>query len=143
MFSDGCSRQYKSSFSSVPSASSKTSFPLYYQEFFFFLSSDGKSLCDSAGGIVKNSATRAALGGTAILQSAEELFYFCPKNVTQQGSSDCSGHIGSNRSFALVSSGKLSRKPYGPLLPIKRTQAIHCQVYAISLRDLSCFRQLC
>ena len=101
IFSDGCSSQYKSRYTFHHLSQLQELHPHIKITRHFFGSNHGKSLCDSCGGVVKNAAIRAVLAGREVIQSAQQMFQYCSKNLTVTGDDSCS-HLENLRSFAVI-----------------------------------------
>lgn len=146
-YSDGCSSQYKSKFAMYHLSDLQVKYPNIAITRHFFGSSHGKSLCDSAGGTVKNAAARSVLAGTSSIQSANDMFQFCNDKLLIPASSDCS-HIQSVRSFVLVARNDINRnKKFPGLKPLKGIRDIHSfkafTIKTVNTRPLSCFCEVC
>lgn len=77
IFSDGCSAQYKSRLPFYHLSQLQALHPNVRLRRHYFGAGHGKSLCDSAGGTVKNCATHAVASGRSVIQSAKDLLTFC------------------------------------------------------------------
>lgn len=147
IFSDGCAGQYKSRFAFKNLETIQNSISDIVITRHFFGASHGKSLCDSAGGVVKNKATNAVVSGSRVIQSAQDMNEFCSSEMSVFSSSDDCHHITSLRSFELVSREdiKPSKDSLAPRIP--GIQAVHSLSFDSSgfmkVRSLSCFDICC
>ena len=129
IFSDGCSSQYKSQYTFHHLSQLQELHPHIKITRHFLGSNHGKSLCDSCGEVVKNAATSAVLAGREVIQSAQQMFDYCSKNLTVTGDDSCS-HLENLRSFAVIQPTDIPSKYF----PAKGM---------LSIKNLSCFCEVC
>ena len=150
IYSDGCGSQYKSktTFFHLTQLQRKHSDIKITRH--FFGSNHGKSLCDSCGGVVKNSATRAVSSGEFEIQSAREMLDFCNQKLKVTAGNDCS-HTKRSRTFQLVNSSDLKvdrSESLDHLIPVKGTLNIHSlkpsqEIGKLEVSELSCYCSIC
>ncbi|GFS03122.1 vertnin [Elysia marginata] len=144
---DGCSSQYKSRLPFLHLSQLQAMHRNLKLRRHYFGAGHGKSLCDSAGGTVKNCATRAVAAGKTRIQSAQDLLEFCNRELLIPPSQLCSDHV--VRSFELITSEEVVRDmSVDDVKAVKGTQSIHSVIPSeeegnIRVRLLSCFCPVC
>ena len=149
IFSDGCSSQYKSRLPFLHLTQLQADHPKVRIRRHYFGAGHGKSLCDSAGGTIKNCASRAVASGKASIQSAQDLYNFCLRDL----SISLSGHCADDHivcTFELIKTDEVKRDGISveDLKCVKGTQSIHCVVPSgsegsLCVRLLSCTCPVC
>ena len=142
-FTDGCASQYKgkNAFMDIASRASPAVTRNFYE------TSDGKSVCDGLGAIVKRSCYQAVISGKAVIRDAHGLMEYCEGRLSisskRMVSADGTVYL-SKRQFVFIEQSKLDRKNRPIVNTIKGTRKFHyvrasTPGCALQVKSLSCY----